>query len=421
MEYSQAFSERLPTFENRISAIVARSNNRTSTESQILDDASQTRIIARQQVLNLFDDFLTVKLEYGSHIERALYIGMTRKQFIQRLILKRPLSFMGPEDSTLGRDGEMVSNAAKTWPLVGTDHEVAPLLLKDYLSYDEIAIAALFGVSSPTYFINSGARDNMGRPGADGEFTARGVYVGLVGPRFEVPDQMESRFMIASKRYCTAARGYGYHRTPTIHNQAILQMWARFYDCKDQETGIYGFPVCSDTIGSFRFDLYDRRIRLTLETFLLEAEARGRNVNRRVHAFIVGLGLGVWQYDHRQKGAFVEALIATIEILSLPHVHIVEASWVAEMNDRIVVSDNGGQEVTLLFTRGDPAAKREGNDLLVACYAWDGNAFPGNEVWRGSLSASGDPAAVCCSTIGELQNGYVNPFWERIFVVSDDT
>jgi Domain of unknown function (DUF4804) len=233
---------------------------------------------------------------------------------------------------------------------------------------------------------------------------------------------MESRFLIASKRYCTAARGYGYHRTPTTHNQAILHMWARFYDCKDQETGIYGFPIFSDTTGSsFRFDLYDRRIRLTLETFLLEAEARGQHANRHVHAFIIGLGLGVWQYDPRQKGAFVDALIATIEILSLPHVRIVEASWVAEINDRMVVPDNGGQEVTLLFTRGDPAAKREGNDLLVACYAWDGNAFPGNEVWRGSLSASGDPAAVCCSTIGELQNGYVNPFCESIYVVSDNT
>lgn len=50
--------------------------------------------------------------------------------------------------------------------------------------------------------------------------------------------------------------------------------------------------------------------------------------------------------------------------------------------------------------------------LLVAQYAWDGNAWPGNEFWwpgRSQWDASGDPAAACCSTIGELQNAYINP------------
>ena len=38
-------------------------------------------------------------------------------------------------------------------------------------------------------------------------------------------------------------------------------------------------------------------------------------------------------------------------------------------------------------------------------YAWDGNAFPGNEYWLGMLTASGDPAAACCSNMPELQGG----------------
>ena len=47
--------------------------------------------------------------------------------------------------------------------------------------------------------------------------------------------------------------------------------------------------------------------------------------------------------------------------------------------------------------------------LLVAQYAWDGNAFPGNEYWLGQLSGSGDPAAAACSTIPLIHNVDFNP------------
>lgn len=416
----EAFNRPLPTLQNRISEIASRSDDPQTVKDQIVKDAIGTRVIIHHRILELVDDFLRIKMQYGSAVEQTLYRRMTRDEFIQRLILKRPLSFMGADDETLGRDGKIVPKAAELWRQVGTEHEKIPLVLGEYLSYDEMAISALIGVSSPTYFINSGGRFNCGKRQRRGEYTERGIYVGLVGARFEIPDQMESRFLIADTKVCTSERGYGYHSTPTTHDQNILRMWAKFYGTKDPETGIYGLPVEIDHMHPvLNIERYKQRIGITLETFLLEAEARGKEADTPVHAFLVGLGLGVWQIDSKQSIAYVEELISTISRMSLSLVQIVELSWVMDSyngTDHLTVPAKSGNDIALLFTRGDPAMKRQGNRLLVACYAWDGNSFPGNEVWRGSLSASGDPAAVCCSTVGELQNPYVNLFWKNICI-----
>merc|ERR1712187_567592 len=57
----------------------------------------------------------------------------------------------------------------------------------------------------------------------------------------------------------------------------------------------------------------------------------------------------------------------------------------------------------------EPVGKR----LLVAMYAWDGNAHPGNEWWAEDgngryLTMSDDSAAASCSLITSLQHPAVN-------------
>lgn len=425
IENGRFFDAILPELPNHPSHIISRSTNPEIAKAQILEDAKNTRVIAHERVLPLIDDFLKIKTTFGSSIEPQFYVGMSRETFIERLILKRPLSFMGSTDETLGRDGCMIEDAEKLWPLVGTEEEETPLVLEEYLSYNEMAISALIGVSSPTCFINSGGgRSNLAQPGKSGEYTERGVYIGLVGPRFEVADQMESRFLVSDASICTANRGYGFHGALQTQEQALIQIWRKFYDSVHPETGHHGFPIVStQRAPKLNFDLYKKRIAVTIETFLLEADTRGIEAETPVHTFLVGLGLGVWQIDRRQPATFIETLLTTIESLSLSSVEVIEVSWIIENwkgKTELNLTSKTQKEIRVIFTRGEPAAKREDNRLLVASYAWDGNAFPGNEYWRGSLSASGDPAAACCSTIAALQNGYINPFARNVFVARNE-
>ena len=74
---------------------------------------------------------------------------------------------------------------------IGTSRERPPLVLADYLSYDEMAISALVNVAVPTHFINRGGRFNEGKRDVTGEFERHGVYVACVGARFEVAGRME--------------------------------------------------------------------------------------------------------------------------------------------------------------------------------------------------------------------------------------
>src|SRR5271169_5174884 len=98
---SNAFPTAFPTVQNRISSIASRSDSPGSTEARILIDAADTRIIVHRKVWDLVKDFLNVKMEFGSPIEHNLYNGMEQRELVQRLILKRPLSFIGEKDETV--------------------------------------------------------------------------------------------------------------------------------------------------------------------------------------------------------------------------------------------------------------------------------------------------------------------------------
>lgn len=415
LKKSDAFAEKInfPTSNNRIVNIAA--GDKTIQEN-IASHARNTYPILQGKVASLIDDFLAYKKTSGSSVEKKLYAQMNRDEFINRLLTKRPLMFMTHSDSYLLRDGKTQGKGG--FEEIGTNNEKAPLTLMNYCSYDEMQIAALLGVSVPTYFINDGDRNNQGKKGVPGSYQEQGVYVGLVGARFEKPGLMEWQHMIITPEQNTVKNGYG--KSNTINPKLIL--WSKFYglifptfdEARTDKTGRY---ISFDN-GTKYFDsaVYKARLTLVIEPFLLDAHERGVRNNKKVYVHAVGLGLGVWQVLPAQTQLMLDVYAEIIKKYDVSQIADIDFSWFTGVDNCCGVYNGGTfktspNKIRIHFSKRNPAALLQGVEaekLLVACYAWDGNSYPGNEYWQGLLNASGDPAAACCSTIPELQNPEIN-------------
>lgn len=387
-----------PTKTNRI---------RNFPRDDIEADARATHILVHPRYPALLASFLAYKRAHGSQYEKELYATMTWKQLAARFIHCRPLTCMGSSDATLMRDGTVLDKKAfQEWDRNGTDLQYlnAHLTLENYLSYDEIMLSSLLGVSGPSFFINTGSRGNCARPAREGSYQSRGIIVGLVGSRFEREHRMDSVHILPPPK--------PKENTPPLQDPVVSTVIEAF------------FGGIRDRTQDFDVPMYKARTRITADIFLLEANARAAAAGKKAWAYVVGLGLGVWQYYQQQREWFVEVWGEAIAELSLAHIGTVEFAYINNLPEdveRTVIRIGAQKGVRVVFSRRDPAEKLEGEELLVLSYAWDGNAFPGNEYWSGSLAGSGDPAAACMSTISELHNPLVNPaFTERIKVAGKD-
>ncbi|KAI5926190.1 hypothetical protein F4810DRAFT_707801 [Camillea tinctor] len=365
----------------------------------IRQDALATRIIIHSRYPALVSQFIEHKRRHGSPVEKALYAEpWTWQEQVVRMVRKRALVFMNPHDYTVTRDGQRLGPAAQEWDRVGTAAEsrnATPLALGAYLSYDEMLLGSLLGVSGPSFFVNEGRRNNRGRPAAAGSFEPRGIVVGLVGARFERRDRMDASYILPPVA------------NPRQH-PALRALFRAFFG-----GGGGALP--------FDADAYRGRVRVTAELLLAEANARAADARRKAYVHIVGLGLGVWAVDAAQPGAYVEAFAEALRALPLAHIGTLDFAWVSDVPggaQRVVREAAEALGIEVRFGRRNPADKLEGageGQLLVVSYAWDSNAFPGNEYWDGALSSSGDPATACMSTIGHLHNPEYNPgLLERI-------
>jgi hypothetical protein len=396
---------------------------------EVLTHAITTCPIIPAHIWSFFPKFLDFKKEHGSEIEKQLYRDMTTTQFLDRLLKKRPLMFMTHKDSYLLRNGQ---KGAGGFDQIGTDQEQKDLCLKDYQSYFEMSLAAFVSLFAPSHFINVGGRFNKGCKDIPGTYESKGIVVGMVGARFERPGLMEYAHMVVTPQQNTAATGYGALADPQNPKTIELRLWAELYQQKIGE--VYAFPdyeeAKKDQTGRYiptkggLLDtvIYKERLRLIIESFLLESNDRAKQQGQKAYLHIVGLGLGVWMINPKQTDLMLEVYADVLQKHKFDHISDVNFSWFNGTHTCGGISNqeifnSQGHSIKIHFSKRDPAEKLKGEDegkLLIAQYAWDANSYPGNEYWISALTASGDPAAACCSTIPELQNPEINPFVQAL-------
>jgi hypothetical protein len=265
------FSHHFPTKHNRISNF---------DPETVASDARHTCVVLHPKLPDLFTTFLEHKRKRGSKYEKNLYATSETfdwKTLATRLIEKRPLAFLSPNDSTILRDGRSLDDACAEWDRNGSDeqHLNRTLTLEEYLSYDEIMLSSLLGASGPTHFINTGGRRNKGEIEPNIPHQSRGVIVGLVGARFERIDRMDFVHILPPVRKAK-------------QHPELSAIFEDFFGGRNPNKPFFDEKI------------YKARMRITVETLLMEASERTFEfyianehvtVQPKAHVHVVGLGL----------------------------------------------------------------------------------------------------------------------------------
>ncbi|KAM3423548.1 hypothetical protein BST61_g976 [Cercospora zeina] len=172
-------------------------------------------------------------------------------------------------------------------------------------------LSSLIGSSGPTFFINTGARNNAAKIDESKPHQKRGIIIGLVGTRFHATGQMDHPI-------CGLRRN---KQDASAQDPRLTKIFRDFFDPDKASEGVKVYDT-----GYFQqtFDqtVYKGRIRISVETALLEADSRAAAEGVNAQLFLAGLGLGVWRELPQQLVWYFEEVAACIERLDLRHINV---------------------------------------------------------------------------------------------------
>ena len=412
--------------------VTGNSNRKFSDVFQVLnpDDKIKTDYASRTYPIIHFDVYIFIIYTFYRFMQTknpsAKYFD--KNTYIDRLFEKRPLAFYESDDKTVCR----FENETDCKSTTKTNNFTVPT--EDYISYEEMAVSALLGLSGPVHFINEGGKKNQ----CELKFktAVEGYLYGLVGARFEKPGEMEWRHIIITQDQNTAANGYG-----TLENNESLQLWASLY-------GVDSFPSYDEVNTTpldtskyeqygnnyFNIDIYKKRIKFSLLPFLFDVNERCKILGKKARCFVTGLGLGEWKVIDQQTDYYYEAFFELLRdhkfenidtfatYLDIPDISTFINNIFTKINvdrsniKKITTVENTWQitlnDITYKFQAGkiNPVEQNlDANLVNFVSYAWDSNSYPGNEFYGVSLDGSMDPATMCSCDALYYHNILANP------------
>ena len=275
----------------------------TRTKKKFVDMAENTRPFVSKELWNLmgaFMEFMSSLPDQEGSNYRTVYKGMSPADLVKRLVKKRPVVFYSKYDKNVLRFGP-----PKLLPGKGKWENVAKSLdktnenypfLREYISYDEILLAAFVNFSTPTYFISDGSLKSSS------EFVPEGFLCGLVGARLQKDGFMESRFAFPrdpkDKKFEDVHKSDKFWITQVYQN-AFPEGKIPTHHEITRNSKIYK-GIYEDGVNVV---FLKKRLRLTVVPFVEEAIARGKENKARVVVSVPPIGeiflIGVFLFNSK--------------------------------------------------------------------------------------------------------------------------
>jgi hypothetical protein len=384
-------------------------NVREEFKQSSKQEAIDARPVLTKATYGVLQEFLKMKQDEARRTEASnlqFYIGMTPDQFLDRLLSDRPAAFYNSNDTWVLQDGRK----GYGWPPKDDNgSEIKTPSGRPYLSYSEMKVAALLGVSCNVKFDNDGGRHQYGKHMDNVQDPAS--FYGAVGIRLENPECRARQFM------CPGELAKLSDGDPRKATKAELRVWKKWYRDRGYKGATFPpGPSINDLKQpgggglTINRELYRIELKEAIAAYL--ADSNGRGNGRDVYLHVVGLGAGAWAEGFSPEEIHQIQYDIYKELLSsrqYRNIKAIDFSWFGLPGAHPQKFGN----VDVIHSKNNPGTKLTGkyaNMHKAVMYAYDSNSFPGNEYWdKLPSSESGDPAAAHATPDLQGQNPHINP------------
>ena len=388
--------------------------------------------VSSKKIISVIKHFLNFKQENGSNLEKELYYNYTESKFIHRLLKKKILTYNPFSEEWLLKTQQ---RGTGSWETIGSNVEHQILKLSNNLSYQEIEINNLCGMSIYTPFINKGNPNN--RSIDDNDHEKNGIVICITPPKFDRPTIFDWKYMVIDPMQNVKKNGYGPFNNSL--EGRTLDIWAKFYGIdhfnlyeevltQDISNSDYEFDPVRKQFVNYRFIklpdyrdtyfdtmIYKQKITYLAEVFFNEANYRAMGLKKKAYCYVFPIGKNTRILTPLQDKFILQSFISVLNTSTFNHISDV---YFANFN---TTNDNGQDDTLEEYTHKNSIQLHVGkkfpqerlndpNKLLVRISESTGNTLIGNEYFEYNLSNSDTSNTACSSYIAYIGNPDLNSF-----------